>query len=185
MFSEKKTIEKLLDMSLNIMSKNFLEGGEVIPTIIICCEAGYVPVAFNFKDAQEKRNILMILRLLLAKHQAYAYSVCFEAWMKPLAPGDEVIAEIHDDPDKQEALMVAYCGHERRELITVPLYRNPNRLGKKMTFDGQVEGVFFDLLPPQHLIEKELTQEQEEKIDAALQIAKAMGINVETVPLTE
>lgn len=157
------SIDDLITHNINTAKQILAESGEVRPMFIVHSEEGFIPIQASFGDEEEKRMILNLVRLLMIKYRAYAYSNIFEAWMKSCkGPEKDFEGQVKDQPDKQEALIVSYIGYDTKKMMTCSITRKGDEtiIGDPVTFDGQLSGTFMELLPPAELHAKALTDDQ-------------------------
>src|SRR5574343_169749 len=169
----KQSLEELFQLNIETAKETFAQQGEVRPMFIIHTEDGFIPVMTSFANEEEKGMVLRLVMLLNLKYRAYAYSVVHEAWMKKCnGPEKDFEGEVKDQPDKSEALVVSYVGYDHREMRTLEITRNGDKveLGEPNKYAGSVSGRLFDLLPPPEVHQRKRSAEDDKMLDMLISL---------------
>lgn len=186
----KMTPDKVIKQNIEYVKERIATNGDLCPLFILHTEKTIIPVFCPWADDNQKSMILTLMRVLMIKHRAYAYSLCIEAWVKTQKLDDPPMkGQVRDQPDKGEVCIVGYVGYDRQEFIMLPVIREGEsvKLGEpnpeKM---NGVTGRFFELLPPAEVHEKPFTPFQEQGLKLMLEMAdKMFGLKIEEVSIEE
>lgn len=160
----------------------FEKNGEILTTFCIHNEQGSAPITLPFDGDDQKEIALNIVKMLCFRHKVYAYTFSIESYMlsveipEGVDPKKAIEAELNnpnrkpikDNPNRIEALNMAYVGYDTRISLAYPIKRVEGKkpmLGREMRSEGNLKGTFFECLPPADLYLKARDPKMNERID--------------------
>lgn len=184
------TPDKVIEMNVKYVKERMAEKGDICPLFILHTKKSVIPVFAPFRDDNEKSMILTLLKVLMIKHKAYAYSVCIEAWVAKRKLNDPPLkGQVKDQPDRIEVCLVGYVGYDKQVLKVLPVIRGGDKVSlaePEADELDKVSGRFYELLPPKEVHDKPFTQTQEVGLDLMLKMAdKMFGLKVEEIALED